>query len=449
MIETHISRIRFSADRAYKTKKPVVLPFLDYGSVEKRRHWCEEEVRLNRRFAPDLYLGVETQDDGEPAVVMTRFDEAGRLDHLCASGALTPTQLSDLAHTLVAFFDAAAIAGPQQRFGEPAWVAAPAQENFDELFALLPDEAPRLKALEAWTRAEAARRQPAFARRKAEGRVREGHGDLHLGNLVLIDGRVTPFDGIEFNDDFRWNDVASEIAFTTIDLLDHGRADLAAWFLNEWLTWSGDVDAIEVLPFYAVYRALVRAKIAAIRHDPAQAISYLDLAQRLITPPAPHLVITHGVSGSGKSHASTALLMADPAARTIRLRSDVERKRLFGLAPDAASDGAIYTLDANRRTYERLAELSEHLLAEGWSVIVDAAFLKRSERDAFRTFAQRLGVPCAILACSAPVDELRRRLDARRDDPSEATVAIMERQLEWIEPLGADEEALTLAAPGD
>lgn len=445
MIETHISVIRFSADRAYKTKKPVVLPFLDYGSVDKRRHCCEEEVRLNRRFAPDLYLGVETQDDGEPAVVMNRFDEAGRLDHLCKAGGLMPAHLSNLAHTLTAFFDSAAVASPAQRFGEPAWVAAPALENFEELFTLLPNEARRLKALEAWTSAEAARCQATFARRKGEGRVREGHGDLHLGNLVLIDGRVTPFDGIEFNDDFRWNDVASEIAFTYIDLLDHRRADLAAWFLNEWLTWSGDFGAAEVLPFYTVYRALVRAKVAAIRHDPGESAGYLSLAEHLIAPPTPRLVITHGVSGSGKSRASAACLMADPAARTLRLRSDVERKRLFGLAPDAASEGRIYTPDANRRTYERLADLSEQLLAAGWSVIVDAAFLKRGERDAFRALAARLGVPFAILPCAASLDELRRRLAARRDDPSEATAEVMEKQLEWIEPLGADEGILLVS----
>jgi predicted kinase len=276
--------------------------------------------------------------------------------------------------------------------------------------------------------------------------VRECHGDLHLGNLVLIDGRVVPFDGIEFNEDFRWNDVASEVAFTYIDLLDHGRPDLAAWFLNEWLTWSGDFDAIDVLPFYAVYRALVRAKIAGIRHDPAEAIGYFDLAQGLTSAPPPRLVITHGVSGSGKSHASTALLMADRTARTLRLRSDVERKRLFGLAPDAASEGRIYTPEANHRTYERLAELCGQLLAKGWSVIVDAAFLKRSERDAFHALALRLDVPFAILPCTAPRDELHRRLDARRDDPSEATVEVVEKQLEWIEALAADEEALVLAA---
>ncbi|MRR10159.1 hypothetical protein EG831_08840, partial [bacterium] len=372
------------------------------------------------------------------------------LDHLCKECSLTPSQLTDLAHTLVSFFYSAAVARPAQRFGEPAWVAAPALENFEELFTLLPDEAQRLKALEAWTSAEAARCQATFARRKAEGRVREGHGDLHLGNLVLIDGRVTPFDGIEFNDDFRWNDVASEIAFTYIDLLDHRRADLAACFLNEWLTWSGDFGAAEVLPFYAVYRALVRAKIAGIRRDLAEAINYLDLAVRLITPPPPRLVITHGVSGSGKSRASAACLMADPAARTLRLRSDVERKRLFGFAPDAASEGRIYTLEANRRTYERLADLSEKLLAAGWSVIIDAAFLKRGERDAFHALARDLGIPFAILRCAAPVDELRRRLDARRNDPSEATVEVMEKQLEWIEPLAEEELAVvTYGASSD
>jgi hypothetical protein len=331
------------------------------------------------------------------------------------------------------------VAGPGQRFGEPAQVLAPALENFEELERLLPDEAARLARLKAWTHAEHAVRRDAFVRRKTAGRVRECHGDLHLGNLVLLDGRPTPFDAIEFNDDFRWIDVAAEIAFTYLDLLDHGRPGLAAWFLNEWLLWSGDYDALAVLRFYAVYRAMVRAKVAAIQGKAAEAAEYLAMAEALTVPPPLRLTITFGLSGSGKTTAAKALLLADGQAATIRLRSDVERKRLFGLAPDAASGGNIYGPEATVRTYGHLRTLAETILADGWPVLVDAAFLKRAERDDFRTLATRLGIPFAILACEAPIDELRRRLRARTGDASEATVEVLEQQLYWLQPLDQDE----------
>jgi aminoglycoside phosphotransferase family enzyme len=175
-----------------------------------------------------------------------------------------PEQLSQLARLVVAFHDAAAVAGPDTRFGEPAQVLAPALDNFAPLRARLPGQAPRLDALEAWTRAEFARIEPTLAARKAGGRIRECHGDLHLGNLVLLDGQVCPFDCIEFSDDLRWIDVASELAFTYMDLLDHRRPDLAAWLLDAWLRESGDFQAVPVLRFYSVYKALVRAKVAAL-----------------------------------------------------------------------------------------------------------------------------------------------------------------------------------------
>jgi aminoglycoside phosphotransferase family enzyme/predicted kinase len=440
LMETHISWVLLAGDYAYKLKKPVVLPFLDYGTVAKRRACCEAELRLNRRYAPGVYLEV-VEFDGEPAVRMRRFAEADRLDHVCARGELTPEHLSDLAGRLVAFHAAADVAGRAERFGEPAQVLAPALENFEELARLLPAEGARLARLDAWTRAEHAARYDAFVRRKAGGRVRECHGDLHLGNLVLLDGRPTPFDAIEFNDDLSWIDVAAEIAFTYLDLLDHGQPGLAVWFLNEWLLWSGDYDALAVLRFYAVYRALVRAKVAAIQGRGAEAAGYLAMAEALIVPPPGKLTITFGLSGAGKTTAARALLLADARAATIRLRSDVERKRLFGLAPDADSGGAIYGADATVGTYGRLRELAARSLADGWPVVVDAAFLKRAERDDFRALASRLGVPFAILACEAPADELRRRLAARTGDASEATVQVLAQQLDWMEPLGDDERA--------
>lgn len=469
LVETHASWLLLSGEFAYKIKKAITLPFLDYGSLQKREECCRAELLLNRRLAPDLYLDV-VPIGGSPqqpkfgelpaiewAVRMRRFDEDGRLDHMAARGALEPAHLSQLAATLCAFQQAAASATPGSRFGAPEQVLAAARENFVELRQLLPSavQAP-VEALANWTEAEFARRAGDFAARKAKGFIREGHGDLHLGNLVLIGDRVTPFDCIEFNEDFRWNDPASEIAFVWIDLLDHGRPGLAAWFLNAWLETGGDLDALRVLRFYAVYRAVVRAKIAALRArqedgQPTQAdldsaIAYMHLAWKIAVPPAPTLVITCGLSGSGKTTASSARLLdatLDTAGSIVRLRSDVERKRLFDLAPhddsNSAPDGGIYTAETTRRTYARLLALARELLRAGWPVIVDAAFLKRAERGSFTALASELEVGFGILATEAPPEELRRRLLARHGDASEATVAILERQLEWFEPLAAAE----------
>lgn len=436
--ETHISWVLLSGEFAWKVKKPVTLPFLDYGSVDKRRACCEAELRLNRRFAPDLYLAVVTLAD-EPAVKMLRFDEARRLDHVSQQGDLTGAHLSQLARDLVRF---QAMAHITPAFGTADRIRTDALENFDALDRLMPQESALLARLRAWTESEWQNRRDDFERRRSSGRVREGHGDLHLGNLVLLDDRVVPFDGVEFNEDFRCLDVASEVAFTLLDLLDHGRPGLASWLLNEWLTWSGDHDALSVLRFYLVYRAMVRAKVAALRGsmaDVQEAAGYLALAARLIEPRTASLVITCGPAGCGKTHAARRRLATAKCLDTVCLRSDVERKRLHGLAPDAASGGTIYDAASNVRTYARLAELAEPALQEGWSVIVDAAFLKRSERDAFRALAGRLGLPFAIIAPTASATEMARRIVVRQGDASEATPDVLARQLATWEPLAADE----------
>ena len=476
LVETHASWLLLAGDFAYKIKKPITLPFLDYGTLEKREACCRDELVLNRRLAPELYLDVvpiggsaEEPQFGvlpaiEWAVRMRRFDECGRLDWVAARGELQPGHLSQLATTLCAFQNAAAVAAPDSRFGAPGQVLAAARENFAELRQLLPaTDQDMVERLARWTDEEFARRAADFAARKTGGRVREGHGDLHLANLALIDGRVTPFDCIEFSEDFRWNDPASEIAFIWVDLLDHRQPGLAAWLLNAWLETGGDFEALPVLRFYAVYRAMVRAKIAALRaaqeeveHGRVEldaARGYLDLAFKIAVPPAPTLVITCGLSGSGKTTASSARLL-DPsregAGSLLRLRSDVERKRLFGIAPHDSShsptDGGIYTTDATTRTYGRLRELARDLLAAGWPVIVDAAFLRRAERIGFRTLAKELGAGFGIIATGAPAEELRRRIEARSGDASEATLDVLERQLAWFEPPDEDERASIIGA---
>lgn len=475
LVQTHISWILLAGDFAYKIKKPLKLPFLDFSTLALRQRCCQEELRLNCRFAPDIYLDVvslhHTPDDphwsgaGDPiefAVRMRRFDESGRLDRMCQRGDLHASHLSDLAATLAEFHARAAVAPAGSRFGSPPEVIAPARENFQELVQLLPQAGmqTRLQELRDWSETEFSRLAPVMQARKAAGRVRECHGDLHLANLVCIDSRVRMFDCIEFNEDLRWIDVASEIAFTYIDLLDHGQPGLANWFLNETLSRSGDYDCARVLRFYAVYRAMVRAKVAAIRDAQVQedgtqpgALPYLALAGLLAQPRPRRLVITHGLSGCGKTVASTRLLQDDTSAGTLRLRSDVERKRLFRLPFKQRSGSAIgvgiYAPDAHARTYTHLRTQSTMLLRAGWSVVVDAAFLKRAERESFRALAREMGVPYAILAPEAAPAELRARIVARQalgHDASEATVEVLEQQMRWIEPLGADERALLLPA---
>lgn len=465
-VQTHISWVLLAGDFAYKIKKPVKLAFLDFSTLALRHHYCQEELRLNRRFAPDLYLAVvgiyntpqDPQWQGvdapiEYAVKMHRFEESDRLDHVCARGDLHAQQVSALADTLVAFHQNAAVAPAGSRFGAAQHILQPALDNFTDLLRVLPDKAlqARLSALRAWTQTQFEQLVPLMQARQQAGWVRECHGDLHLANLVLINGRVQLFDCIEFNEDLRWMDVASEIAFVYVDLLAHGQPSLANWFLDEMLSRSGDYESARVLRFYAVYRAMVRAKVAALRQvqtkvDDGEVEAYVALAERLLRPVPLRLVITHGLSGCGKTVASDALLQTDPQAATLRLRSDVQRKRLFGLTPGAASGSGvgagIYAFDAHQRTYAHLREQAGMLLQAGWSVVVDAAFLKRADRDAFRALAQQMGADFSILAPKASPEQLRQRIVSRSaagHDASEATLAVLDQQMQTIEPLGQDE----------
>jgi predicted kinase len=346
--------------------------------------------------------------------------------------------------------DAAPAAGADTPYGTAARIEADTARTLDGLAALVGEAA--LAGLRERIQAAEARLRATFMQRKAIGRVREGHGDLHLANAVVLGDDVTAFDCIEFDPGLRWIDVYNDVAFLAMDLMAHGRRDLAMRYLDAWLAASGDYEGLPVLRYYLAYRALVRALVARIRAAQGGAApdgpDYLKLAQRLVDERDARLLITHGLSGSGKSHVSLRLL---ECAGAIRLRSDVERKRLFGL--DALHDASarpgegIYAGDATQRTYERLLALAMHSLDAGYPTIVDATFLRARERDAFREAARARGVPFTILHCRAEPALLRERVAARRagrTDASDADLAILERQLAGHEPLRDDERGVAI-----
>lgn len=468
LIETHISFVLLAGERAYKLKKPLDLGFLDFSALAARRRFCDEEVRLNRRLAPAIYLDVVpvTLADGEPrfggagepvdfAVRMRRFPQEALLDRVAAAGGLDE-RIEALAAQVAAFHDGVPAAGADLHYGEPFEVVAPAAENFAQLLVLCadPDRHARLERLQAWTEAEAARLNPVFRQRKLAGRVREGHGDLHLGNMALVDGEIVVFDCIEFEPGLRWVDVMSEVAFLAMDLHHRGLPGLARRFVNAYLEATGDYGGVAVLRFYLVYRAMVRAKVAAIRarqHDAGDGAAamqreceaYLRLAERFVAAEPPLLILMCGVSASGKSRFSRRLL---PVTDAIRVRSDVERKRMHGLAALEASgsgiDSGLYTADATAAVYERLAALCRQVLDAGWPAIADATFLQRRQRARLRREAQEAGVRCAILEFTAAEAVLRERIERRlqkADNASEADLAVLARQLARREPLGDDE----------
>ncbi|HET7763964.1 MAG TPA: AAA family ATPase [Burkholderiales bacterium] len=471
LIETHISRVFLAGDYAYKVKKPVSLAFLDFGTLEARRFYCEEELRLNRRTAADLYLrvvpitrgpsGVRVDGEGEPieyALEMRRFPQEALADSLARRRGLGAPQIDAIA-AAVADFHAAIPAAPDgSEHGTPERVAATALASFTQLDAYVADAAQKeaLGELREWTAREGERLRGVFAARKRDGFVRECHGDLHLGNIAFLEGRPVPFDCIEFDPALRWIDVINEVAFLAMDLFEHGLSPAAWRVLNAYLGATGDYAGVRVLRYYLVYRAMVRALVACIReHQPGSAVgqgrahrefwTYLALARSLAAPRRPALMLMHGLSGSGKTTVSQTLLEELGA---VRVRSDVERKRLHGLAAGARTraglSGGIYAPESTRLTYDRLKSAARDIVESGYRAIVDAAFLRRAERDAFRTLARDAGAAFLIVACEAPQEVLRERVATREKaarDASEAGAAVLDDQLATSEPLGENELA--------
>lgn len=459
LVETHISWVLLTGPYAYKIKKPVNLGFVDFTTLQQRRYFCQEELRLNQRLAPELYLDlVEIHGPAsraslkgwgpviEVAVRMRQFDQAGLLPQALQANAVTGEQLDRFAERLAAFHGAAAVAPPGGAFGSAEAVVAPALANLEVLQRLRPALG-ALTSLGNWTHSEAHRLEAVFSKRLIQGRVREGHGDLHLGNLVVHQGEVLGFDCLEFNAALRWIDVLSDVAFLAMDLHQHDQPVLAGRVLNHWLIACGDYSSLATWPWYLTYRALVRAKVLALRSDQlgeeapgARALerplaSYLRQAETSSAHSGPGaLLLTHGVTASGKSHLASALCRRHG---WIHVRSDVERRRLFGrwgTSLEPVRQGDAYTPAVTTELYETvLPSATESVLQAGFTAVVDATFLKRSQRQVFIELARRLRAPMVIMDFPVTQEVARTRLKLREQegtDPSEADDKILRQQWE-------------------
>lgn len=473
VVETHISRVLLTGDTVYKIKKPVNFGFLDFSTLDKRRHYCEEELRLNQRLAPELYLGVvaitgsetspQINGDGdviEYAVKMRQFDQAAQFNRLLAEGKLDSVMIDRLADKVAQFH--LSLPAVDNNYGDINHVRQPMLDNIQQVRNSIDDAgiSQRLDALEQWTQQQLQELASAIESRKQQGYVRECHGDMHLRNIALWQDDILLFDCIEFNENLYRIDVMSDIAFLVMDLEDRGQAVLAARFLNRYLEITGDYEGLPLFTLYKVYRAMVRAKVDALRTQQELPASdeyrqtfedfqqYLQLAERYIQPGQPRLLVNYGLSGSGKTTVSRLLAERLPA---IQVRSDVERKRLFHVpltgTPDAAVQQVLYTAKATEKTYHRLLAIARCLLNAGYTVIMDAANLSQRHRQRFYALAESLTVPWRLLVFEADEALLRQRLIARAqqgDDASDATVAVLQHQLESDEPPSAAELSFTV-----
>jgi len=464
--ETHISIVLLAGDFAYKFKKPVDFGFLDFSTLARRAHFCALELALNRRHAPALYVDVLPVTEGpslnspgkaiEYALRMRRFATAERLDQVMQRGALASGDLAAIAAALADAHANAAPAPPSSVFGTPTLVRRQMLDGLSVVTDALPDGGELLEALEALCLGNVA----AVEDRLQSGHVRDCHGDLHLSNIVRFEGRWLPFDCIEFSDELRYIDTASDLAFLLMDLDVRGHDAAANRLLNEYLTVSGDFGALSVLKLYCVYRSVVRAKVARLQQgatpeaasEAAQkARAHVALARRyLARAGSPALYITHGVSGSGKSWLASRVTSA---RGFVHIRSDYERRRLAGLALDAAShsgiDSGLYATASTDATYQRLAQVASTILRAGCSAVVDASFLRARHRAALEAVARECGAHFGIFDCEAPAEVLRERIVARRHagrDPSEATLEVLDYQLRTRDMLTARERGHALQA---
>jgi aminoglycoside phosphotransferase family enzyme/predicted kinase len=459
VIETHISWVLLTGSFAYKIKKPMNFGFLDFTTLSAREHFCKEELRLNQRLTHDLYLEVlpitgtadapQLGGSGEPieyVLKMRQFSQDGLLSTLQANGELTTAQIDELAGQIAQFHIDAPRVPVDHPLGTPEAAMAPVTQNFEQILPFLTEKADiiQLQALQAWADASFERLKPLLLKRKADGFIRECHGDIHLGNATLINGEVVIFDCIEFNEPFRMTDVYADIGFLAMDLEDRGLKVHSRRLISQYLEKTGDYAGLELLNFYKAYRALVRAKVALFGLSPeADAVqrgttmrqyrNYANLAESYSAIPSSFLAITHGVSAVGKSHVAMRLVEALGA---IRLRSDVERKRLFADRED------LYAADVSTATYEALHQLADVVLHAGFPVVIDATYLKREQREGAAKVAEATGAPLLILDCTAPQAVIASWLEqrqAKNEDPSDATMAVIEAQQANREPLTAEE----------
>ncbi|MGF1608293.1 MAG: AAA family ATPase [Kiloniellales bacterium] len=461
---THAAMVFVAGGRAYKIKRAVRYPYLDFSTLELRRATLDKELQINRRTAPALYLAVrpllrgkdgalhlggesEATSEGdlvEWVLVMRAFDQAGLFDHLAESGGLTPALLTELADAIRRFHESAEPVGRDGvTRGGASGMRATVEEN-DQDFAEHPGLFPpkRARGLSAASQAAIERNAALLEERWDRGLVRHCHGDLHLRNICLIEGRPTLFDAIEFNDAIACIDVLYDLAFLLMDLDERGRRPAANLVLNRYLRDGAELEALAALPLFLSVRAAIRAKVAAaaqagqndrdaLERLTAEARAYFAAAETYLAPPPPRLVAVGGLSGSGKSTLARAVapdLGAAPGA--IVLRSDVTRKTLYGLADEATLPQAAYGPEVSDRVYELLLQRARVLLRAGHGVVLDAVYAKPAERAAAEALAADLAVPFAGLWLDAGLETLVRRTAARYGDASDSTPDVVRAQAE-------------------
>ena len=398
---------------------------------------------------------------------MNRFDQDGQLDRQLETGQLTPGDMDELAAYTAGFHESAAVAPPESDWGTPQTIRATVMGNFAHLDAETkgPGTPELVRPLRRWTETQLENMDAVFLQRKADGFVRECHGDLHLRNIARVGDRIIAFDGIEFSPALRWIDIISDAAFLMMDLASRGRPDLCWRYLNGWLAVSGDYGGLPLLRWYLIYRHLVRAKIDTIRLTQpnvdtpekerlsARLSNHLALATGLMQTVRPAIIIVSGLSGSGKSWLAKRLAACLPA---IWIRSDIERKRLYAVPGNQRANdtvgGGIYSGDATRLTYDRLLALTRGVVESRYVALVDATFLDVDQRRAFGELAKELSVPFRILRCEADESVLRDRVCARTtfgSDPSDADLKVLEAQLRSDHGLTEAEQALALTIRTD
>ena len=479
LLETHISWVLLTGRIAYKVKRPVHYPFIDLRSSAQRRRLCHEEVRLNRRFAPELYLGActvrlrhgEARIGGsgriiEYAVRMRQFPRSQELATLLEERRIEPVELEHFGLELARLHARLPAARARQRWGQPAAQLSAMRRNARESVraaqALGKPAAAAVRAvqtrLERWIGAA----RPLLEQRFAAGHVRECHGDLHAGNIVRHGPRLTPFDCLEFDPALRWIDVADEVSFLLMDLEARARPLHAQAFLGGYLSASGDYQSCLLLPLFRAHRALVRAKVMALEAAASGTTGiaarkarraherYVECAQQALAMQRPKLVLMSGLPGSGKTWMAQRLA---PALHAVHLRSDIERKRLAGLPALARSNSALgkglYARTATRAVYDRLAQCAADALAGGCTTIVDATFGISTDRARFRALAAALGVDTWIVYCHAARKTLEARIQARGEranDPSEADIQVLDWQETHFTPPAPREGATVLDA---
>lgn len=464
LMQTHVSYVLLTGDYAYKLKKPVNFGFLDYSTIELRKHFCEEELRLNQRGAAEIYLEIlpitqleQYQLGGCENVVdytlkMRQFPQTALFLSMFEQGKLSETRMEELGKVVAQYHAKAETNDYIRSFGEVAQVRQSIDENYDQTLKYIGavQTQAQFQETKAYTDNFFEQRQQLFTSRITNNWIRECHGDLHLRNICLWDDKILLFDCIEFNEPFRFVDVMFDIAYAVMELEMLQRADLANAYLNTYIEQTGDWEGLQVLPLYLSRQSYVRAKVNSfLLDDPgvptavkaeaqATATAYYKLAWEYTKPRQGKLILMSGLSGAGKSTVARHLARKLGA---IHIRSDAVRKHLAGISLVEKGGAEIYTAEMSQKTYARLLSLGIMLANEGFTVILDAKYDRISTRQDAITQAEFHQLPLQIIYCTAPVEVLRDRLKTRTGDIADATVDLLASQQVAAESFTETEKA--------